>query len=124
MTDLVAMERHGYSLSFQYTSGYWSQPSSSAAITQQEQLGCVALMPSRCMLATLFFLSYAKLLRVTIAVFQPTQLLLLSNRLKIVWNYDGNLNYLSGQHLALFVLTLLLLIVFFLSYTPWFSGMQ
>ena len=68
-------------------------------------------------LATLFFLSYAKLLRVTVAVFQPTQLLFLNNGQKIVWNYDGNLEYLSGQHLILFVLTLMFLTIFIIPYT-------
>ena len=42
-------------------------------------------------LATLFLLSYAKLLRVTITVFQPTCLVDNHN----VWHYDGNINYLG-----------------------------
>ena len=78
-------------------------------------------------LATLFFLSYAKLLRVTIAVFQPTQLLILGDslsRIKVVWNYDGNLDYLSGQHIPLFVFTLLFFIAFFIPYTLALFGIQ
>ena len=78
-------------------------------------------------LATLFFLSYAKLLRVTIAVFQPTQLLILGDglsRIKVVWNYDGNLDYLSGQHIPLFVFTLLFFITFFIPYTLALFGIQ
>ena len=78
-------------------------------------------------LATLFFLSYAKLLRVTIAVFQPTQLLILGDglsRIKVVWNYDSNLVYLSGQHIPLFVFTLLFFITFFIPYTLVLFGIQ
>jgi predicted outer membrane repeat protein len=76
-------------------------------------------------LATLFFLSYAKLIRVTVAVFQPSQLLFpLSNGLKLVWNYDGNLDYLSGHHLVLFVLTLLFFVTLFIPYTLALFGIQ
>ena len=75
-------------------------------------------------LATLFFLSYAKRLRVTVAVFQPTQLLFLSKGQKIVWNYDGNLDYLSGQHIFLFVFTLQFFIIFFIPYTLALFGIQ
>ena len=71
-------------------------------------------------LATLFFLSYAKLLRVIITVFQPTRLLILDNtfeRVETVWNYDGNLDYLKGRHLSLFVITLSFFSLFFIPYT-------
>ena len=78
-------------------------------------------------LATLFFLSYAKLLRVTITVFQPTKLLILYNslnRVKVVWNYDGNLDYLGAQHIPLFVITLLFFTLFFIPYTLALIGIQ
>lgn len=76
-------------------------------------------------LATLFLLSYAKLTRVTVAVFQPTQLLFpLSSSIKLVWNYDGNLDYLSGKHLVLFVLSLLFFVTFFIPYTLALFGIQ
>jgi hypothetical protein len=78
-------------------------------------------------LATLFYLSYAKLLRVTITVLQPAHLLILDdslNRIKVVWNYDGNIKYLGGRHAPLFVITLLLFIVFFIPYTLVLFGIQ
>ena len=113
------MQRYGYSLSFQVlvsviiVSSHYSTRAARICGNNAVQV-----------LATLFFLSYAKLLRVTVAVFQPTQLLLVRSGLKIVWNYDGNLGYLSGQHLALFVFTLLFLITFFIPYTLALFGIQ
>ena len=53
-------------------------------------------------LATLFLLSYAKLLRVTITVFQLTQLV--DNHK--VWQYDGNIAYLGKWHALLMVVAL------------------
>ena len=76
-------------------------------------------------LATLFFLSYAKLLRTTITVFQPAHLLnLASNTKKIVWNYDGNVGYLQGKHIPLFMTALLLFILFLIPYTFVLAGVQ
>ena len=64
-------------------------------------------------LATLFLLSYAKLLRVTITVFQPTCLL----ETHRVWHYDGNIAYLGKRHAPLMFTALLLFVVFFIPYT-------
>ena len=76
-------------------------------------------------LATLFFLSYAKILRVTITIFQPSQLHYLEdNTKKVIWNYDGNIDYLKGQHIPLFVTALLFLSLFFIPYTFTLLGIQ
>ena len=64
-------------------------------------------------LATLFLLSYAKLLRVTITVFQPTHLL----EQQKVWYYNGNIAYLGKQHAPLMLGALVLLVAFFIPYT-------
>ena len=64
-------------------------------------------------LATLFLLSYAKLLRVTITVFQPTHLL----EHQKVWHYDGNIAYLGKRHAPLLFTALLLFVIFFIPYT-------
>ena len=64
-------------------------------------------------LATLFLLSYAKLLRVTITVFQPTHLL----EHQKVWHYDGNIVYLGKRHAPLMLVALLLFVIFFIPYT-------
>ena len=76
-------------------------------------------------LATLFFLSYAKLLRVTITIFQPAHLLNLASSTKeIVWNYDGNVDYLQGKHIFLFMTALLFFALFLIPYTFILSGVQ
>ena len=76
-------------------------------------------------LATLFFLSYAKLLRVTITIFQPAHLLNLARNTKeIVWNNDGNVNYLKGKHIPLFMTALLFFVLFLIPYTFILAGVQ
>ena len=62
-------------------------------------------------LATLFLLSYAKLLRIIITVFQSTEFEYPDNCVRKVWLYDGNINYLNGKHIPLFTAALLLLLV-------------
>ena len=68
-------------------------------------------------LATLFLLSYAKLLRAVIVVLSFTFLTYSDGRKEIVWLYDGNVNYLSGKHIPLFVATLIVLMFFLIPYT-------
>ena len=62
-------------------------------------------------LATLFLLSYAKLLRIIITVFQSTKLEYPDNSVRKIWFYDGNIDYLKGKHIPLFIATLLLLLI-------------
>ena len=62
-------------------------------------------------LATLFLLSYAKLLRVIITVFQPTELVYSDKTVRKAWFYDGNVDYLKGKHIPLFIAALLLLLI-------------
>jgi len=62
-------------------------------------------------LATLFLLSYAKLLRVIITVLQPTELVYSDKTVRKVWLYDGNVDYLKGKHIPLFIAALLLLLI-------------
>ena len=63
-------------------------------------------------LATLFLLSYAKLLRITITAFSFTLLEYPDGSIKRIWFYNGNVDYL-----ALFVAALLLLLFISLPYT-------
>jgi len=62
-------------------------------------------------LATLFLLSYAKLLRVIITIFQPTELVYHDNTVRKVWLYDGNVDHLKEKHVPLFIAALLLLLI-------------
>ena len=68
-------------------------------------------------LATLFLLSYAKLLRIIITIFSSTQLVYPDGHKSTVWLYDGNVDYLKGKHTYLFVVALILLLFVSLPYT-------
>ena len=69
-------------------------------------------------LATVFFLSYAKILRTIIAaLYFDNQLEYPDGTRATVWLYDGNTRYLKGKHIPLFLFALLALLVLFLPYT-------
>ena len=68
-------------------------------------------------LATLFLLSYAKLLRTVTAALSYTSLEYPNNLIIGVWLYDGNIRYLSSKHIALFTAAMVCLIFLFLPYT-------
>ena len=68
-------------------------------------------------LATLFLLSYAKILRIVITVFSLTILVYPDGFKKKVWLYDGNIEFFMGRHIPLCIATLLLLILLSIPYT-------
>ena len=68
-------------------------------------------------LTTLFLLSYAKLLRTIIAALSFTFLDYPHEVRVAVWQYDGNIRYIYGKHIALFLVALLAFLVLFLPYT-------
>ena len=68
-------------------------------------------------LATLFLLSFAKLQRTIIATLSFTFLNFLDGSRKKVWVYDGNIDYLEGRHIPLFLSGLLAFIFLLLPYT-------
>ena len=68
-------------------------------------------------LATLFLLSYAKMLRTIITALSFTSLEYPDESLVPVWLFDGNIGYLSGKHIPLFVAALVALFFLFLPYT-------
>ena len=67
-------------------------------------------------LATLFLLSYAKLLRSMINPLYVTFLDYPSDT-EAVWLVDGNVNYLKGKHIPLFLTSLLALFLLFIPFT-------
>ena len=73
-------------------------------------------------LATLFLLSYAKLLRIIITVFQTTVLEYPDNSVRKVWLYDGDVDYLKVNHIPLFTAALLLLLSLFPTQSSSFSS--
>ena len=68
-------------------------------------------------LATLILLSYAKLLCTIIAAFSVTYLEYPERSEVAVWLYDGNVQYLKGKHIPLFLAAMLVLLALFLPYT-------
>ena len=71
-------------------------------------------------LATLFLLSYAKLQRTVITAFSFTyvQNYYGDGRPLAVWLYDGNVPFLQGKHIALFLMALAVTLLFILPFTP------
>ena len=67
-------------------------------------------------LATLILLSYTKILRNSIAVIYVTYLEYPTYK-RWVWLYDANIDYLSGKHIPLFIVTVLVFLFLFLPYT-------
>ena len=68
-------------------------------------------------LATLFLLSYAKLLRTIISALFFTFLNYPGDVQVAVWLRDGNIQYLHGKHIGLFLVASLTLLILFLPYT-------
>ena len=67
-------------------------------------------------LATLILLSYTKILHALIAAINITYLEYPTYN-KSVWLYDANIDYLSGKHIPLFIVAVLVFLVLFLPYT-------
>ena len=68
-------------------------------------------------LATLFLLTYNKILRNIINTINLTRVEIPGAPSKLVWTHDGNLNYLDSNHVFLFIVALFVLIVGWLPYT-------
>ena len=75
-------------------------------------------------LATLFLLSYAKLLRLVITIFSSTTIIYPDHYIKRVWLYDGNVDFLQGRHIPLFIAALLLLVCVSLPYSAMLFSIQ
>ena len=67
-------------------------------------------------LATLFLLSYAKLLRTVLDILKFT-VLEYSDGSRTVWSFDGNIPYFDLKHSILFVLAIVILLVLWSPYT-------
>ena len=68
-------------------------------------------------LATLFLLSYAKILRVVITVFSYTVLVYPDGFEKKVWLLDGEVEFLRRKHIPLFIASLLMFLLLSVPYT-------
>ena len=67
-------------------------------------------------LATLFLLSYAKILDAVITIFSFTFLDYPDSR-DVVWLYDGNISYFRGKHIPLFIAAIIFTIAFLIPFT-------
>ena len=72
-------------------------------------------------LVTLILMSYAKLIRTILGVFTFSILKIYpGGHTKLVWGLDGNVPYLRGKHVALFIIALIALLIAFI-YTLYIS---
>ena len=68
-------------------------------------------------LTTLFLLSYASILRTLITALSSATLEYPDNCTRVVWRYDGHVDYLKGKHIPLFIFSLIVVLFLFLPYT-------
>ena len=68
-------------------------------------------------LATIIYLSFTRLLRATILSYSSTAILLPDGTNGFVWYSDGNIGYLEGKHIVLYIFALLTTILFIVPYT-------
>ena len=73
-------------------------------------------------LGTLFLLSYSKMIRLVITTLSFTEITIQhypndTNTWRIVWLYDGNVDYLQGKHIVLFLIGIFILVLVSLPYT-------
>ena len=72
---------------------------------------------STSVLATLFLLSYAKLLRTVIAAVSPINIEDENGGSSLVWLQDGNVPFLRGKHIALFIMALITVLLYIIPLT-------
>ena len=68
-------------------------------------------------LTTLFLLSYASILRTLLTALSSATLEYPDNCTRVVWRYDGHVDYLKGKHIPLFIFSLIIVLFLFLPYT-------
>ncbi len=68
-------------------------------------------------LATLLLMSYTKILKIIVEVYSSVELDYPDEKRVLVWLKDANVPYLQSRHLALTVVTTLILVFLFLPYT-------
>ena len=74
-------------------------------------------------LATLFLISYASLLQSIVCALSYTSLSYSDNSSKLVWSYDGSIEYARGKHTVLFIAAVIVLLLS-LTYTMILASVQ
>ena len=87
--------------------------SSRCSVTVSKLTGSNAV-PS---LATLFLLSYSKLLRAVITAISPISITDKDGKTSLVWLVDGNVLYMTWPHAALFVMALVVVFIYIIPLT-------
>ena len=67
-------------------------------------------------LATLFYLSYNKIVRTVIDILSFATLQT-QNHTSLVWQFDGSIEYCTGLHIFLFIVAILVILLFIFPYT-------
>ena len=67
-------------------------------------------------LATLFYLSYNKIVRTVIDILSFATVRMQTHN-SIVWRFDGNVDYCTGFHILLFIIAISIIVIFILPYT-------
>ena len=75
-------------------------------------------------LATLILLTYTKIFRVIITVFTSTNIIYPNEHTNLRWLLDGNVEFLHGKHISIFMTCLLLLVVVLIPYTVLLFSIQ
>ena len=81
------------------------------------RMACILGNNSVPVLATLFTLSYAKLFRTIITAFHLTIIEYPHDHYRVVWSYDGKIEYWDKKHTTLFAVAVLVLLCLWLPYT-------
>ena len=68
-------------------------------------------------LATIILLSYSKMLRAVISALSDAWIQFLDGSKMLVWERNGNIRYLTGEHIPLFVIALAVLVLLLLPFT-------
>ena len=68
-------------------------------------------------LATLILLSYSKMLRAVISALSVARIQFLDGSKMLVWERDGNIQYLTGEHIPLFAIALAVLVLLLFPFT-------
>ena len=74
-------------------------------------------------LATLFLISYASLLQSIVCALSYTSMSYSDNSSKLVWSYDGSIEYARGKHTVLFIAAVIVLLLS-LTYTMILASVQ
>ena len=118
MMGLMHMQRLGFNFCFLSTFGCWLLVAFIIIVSHYFTIASrLSGNNAVQVLATLFLLSYAKMLRIVITIFTSTKLVCPDGYHRNSWLYNGNIDYFKGKHISLCVAGLLTLVFISVPYT-------